>query len=50
MTMAPTPDADQATARATPIRCGGNQRLIRDELNTPDSADAPKPMTRPRPR
>ena len=37
MTMAPTPDADQATASATPSRRAGNQRPSSEALSTPDS-------------
>ena len=50
MTMAPTPEADQATASATPRRLAGNQRPSRVELSTPDSEAPPKPMTMPRQR
>ena len=40
MTMVPTPDADQATASATPSRCAGNQRPSSEALSTPDERGA----------
>ncbi len=50
MTMAPTPEADQATASATPSRRAGNQRPSSEDESTPDTQVPPKPMTMPRPR
>ena len=47
MTMVPTPDADQATASATPSRCAGNQRPSSEALSTPASEAPAKPMTMP---
>ena len=47
MSMVPTPEADQATASATPSRRVGNQRPSSEALSTPSTAAPPKPSMTP---